>query len=296
MSKALGYLGLTVAVLLWGISFISIDILLQVMTVGEINVIRFILSNGVLWLIHFARMKKMSFHRKDLPLVALAGILGTAGYYYFENLGLTYISPGMVSIVTGAIPIITLVVAMLFFGKKTPFKNIFLVFLSFGGIVVLMKPWGEAGMTNVSGVGVVMLANVFWALYTLFNEGLNRKYDKLQLLTLQYSFGMVAFLGFYFYGLSSHPERQMLDLSLVLGSEKMIGHLVFVCIFVSVGAYFFYNYALAHIGVMISALFINVVPVVTLIISVGIGYEPLTFNKIVGCLMVVVAIFFIDDI
>lgn len=296
MSKALGYIGLTVAVLLWGFSFISLDVLLQVMTVSELNMLRFLMSTPLLWLLHFIRGKALTIEERDLPMIALAGLFGTAGYYYFESMGLAHISPGMVSVVTGAIPVTTLVIAMLFFGKKTKFKNIGLVMISFAGIVIMMNPLGKAGVNNGLGVGLVMIANTAWALYTLLNEGFSRRYDKLQLLTVQYTFGMVAFTGFYLYELGTHPKQSLPDFRAMLASGETLGHLIFICLFVAIGAYFFYNYALAHIGVMISALFINVVPVVTLVISVAIGYEVLTFNKVMGCLLVVIAIFFIDDI
>lgn len=296
MSKLVAYIGLGIAVLIWGISFISIDIVLHTLTVSELNIVRFTIVNMVLWIIQWIRPYKLKIQVKDMPLITLAGILGTAGYYYFENLSLTMISPGIVSVVTGAIPITTLVIAMLFFGKKTRFRNISFICLSFIGIIILMNPFSGGESSGAMGVSVVMLANVFWSLYTLFNEHLNRKYDKLQLLTVQYTAGMIAFYCFYLHELSEYPDLEPVKIATIVGDPTVFGHVIFICIFASIVAYFFYNYALAHLSVMISALFINVVPVVTLIVSVGFGYETLDFSKVMGCLFVVIAIFFIEDI
>lgn len=296
MKKAIAFIGLTLAVLLWAVSFISLDIILKKFTVAELNIIRFLVVNLILWLVQALRNKKMTFDQRDLPMVFVAGVFGTAGYYYFENMGLNYCSPGIVGIVTGAIPMTTLVIAMLFFGKKTRFKNIFLVGLSFTGVLILMAPNQEAVGANPVGVGVVMVANVFWALYTLFNEGFNKKYDKLQLLTVQYTSGMVALFAFYLYELSKNPEMQILTMDRILEDSLIFGHILFVSVFVSILAYFFYNYALSHIGVMITALFINIIPVLTIVISASIQYETLTFTKVLGSLLVVIAVFFIDDI
>lgn len=296
MSKTLSYVGLVLAVLLWGVSFISVAIILEQLSVSELNIVRFVLANGVLWLIQLIRPVKMSFRPKDLPLIILAGVLGTAGYYYFEHLGLVMVGADLVSLVSGSIPIITLVIAILLFKKKTKFKNIFLVLISFGGMALLIQPGLQTSSSDAIGIGLVMVANIFWVLYTLFNETLNKKYDILQLLTLQYTAGMTAFIGFYLYELSTNPTLKMLTLNRISEESNVLGHLIFVSIFVSVGAYFLYNYALAHLGVMISALFINVVPVVTLIVSIAVGLEVLTFNRVAGCLLVVIAIFFIDDI
>lgn len=296
MTKILTFVGLVIAVLVWGVSFISIDIALEDLSVNEINIIRFTISTAILWLIQLIRGKKIVIRGKDFWIASVAGIFGTAGYYYFENTGLLHISPGMVSVVTGAIPITTLVIAMLFFKKKTKFRNIFLIFLSFTGILVLMNPFSAEGQTNMLGVGLVMLANIFWSLYTLMNERLNKTYDKLQLLTIHFTAGLIAFYGFYFYDLSVNVQNRFLDVQKLIANANLMGHVIFIAIFASIVAYFLYNYAVDHLGVMISALFINVIPVITLIVSTMMGVEVLSFNKVMGCIMVVIAIFFIEDI
>ncbi len=125
---------------IWSISFVSIDISLEYISAMEINIMRFIIAVVFLWLVHLIRDVKMNFDKKDHIRIAFSGIFGTAGYYFFENISLTYISPSVVSIVTGAIPIMTLIVAMLFLGKKTKFRNIFFIMLSFVGIAILTGP------------------------------------------------------------------------------------------------------------------------------------------------------------
>ena len=297
MVNVTAFIGLVFAVLLWGISFISIDVALLHITVMELNIVRFMVAVVVLWIIQWIRPKAFWIEKKDMPKMILAGVSGTAGYYYFENLALTMISPGMTSIVTGAIPVTTIIIAILFFGKRTRFKNIFMVGLSFVGVLVLMNPFSlETSQAVIKGVWTVMLANVFWSFYSLMNEGYNKKYDKLQVLTFQYTAGFVALFSTYLYDLSVNPEKEILDLGRILGNDTLVGHLIFICVFVSIGAYFFYNFALDHLGVMITALFINVVPVITMIISVGLSIETWTFNKVTGCWLVVVDIFFIEDI
>lgn len=296
MTKSLSYIGLSLAVLLWGISFISVAIILEHLSVSELNIVRLLLSTAMLWLVELLRPKKMAFKAKDLPIIFLSGLLGTAGYYYFTNIGSILLSPDVISLVSGGIPVITLVVAIILFRKKTNFKNIFLVLVSFCGMAVLMNPWAEHTITNGRGIGVVLVGNLFWSLYTLLNEPLDRKYDVLQLLTLQYTAGLVVFSGYYFYELIRNPKIEMLTFAKVAAHSNVLGHLIFVALFVSIGTYYLYNYALVHLGVMISALFINVVPVMTLLVSIALGFQVLTFHQVAGTLLVVIAIFFIDDL
>lgn len=295
MKKLLAYLGLFAAVTIWSISFVSIDICLDYISAMEVNIIRFFLASLFLWVVYLLRGVKMAFDRKDHFRIAVAGIFGTTGYYFFENISLEYISPATVSIVTGAIPIMTLIVAMLFMGKKTRFRNIFFIMISFVGIIVLTNP--EPGQVDSStfGIGLVFMANLCWVIYTLVNEPLNHKYDKLNLLTIQIFYGAIVYGIIYSFQVAE-GNAGMLNLNEVLSNGELVYQLIFLAIMSSCVAYFLYNYALQKVGVTLSALFINVIPVATLLISIAIGHETFTFNKTIGCLLVVVAVYMIDDI
>lgn len=296
LSKLLAYFGLGVAIFIWSISFISINQVLKHITVNELNIARFLMVNAVLWTIQVIRPLKLQIASRDYPLIFMAGVFGTAGYYYFENVALMYTTPGIVSAVTGAMPITTLMIAMLLFGKKTRFRNILLICLSFFGVILLMAPLSGQDQSNAKGIMMVLVANVFWALYVLINDKLDHSYDRLQLLTLHYTSGMVAFLGFYITDLALHPDQSLPNISVMLDDATVVDNLLFVVFLASVVAYLLYNIAIVHIGVIMSALAINVIPVLSLIISVGVGSEVLNFSKVMGCLFVVVAIFFIDDL
>lgn len=295
MSKLLAYIGLGIAVIIWGMSFVSVDILLEYLTPLETNVLRFTFSSLILWMMVLLRNKRMGFLHKDIPVIMIAGAFGTAGYYFFENIGLLYLSPATVSIINGTIPIITIVIAMLFMGKKTKFRNLFLIGLSFAGIWVLSGGTSQGLDGQGKGLFLVMMGNLLWVLYTLFNERLNRAYDKLNLLAVQMTCGTVVIIAIYLMDLAMNPTKSSLDPALVM-STQVLGQMIFLTIFGTVLTYYLYNHAIEVIGVTISALFINVIPVVTLVLSVATMRESFSFDKIMGGLMVVIAVFFIEDL
>jgi drug/metabolite transporter (DMT)-like permease len=295
MRKLLAYIGLIVAVTIWSLSFISIDLCLDYMTVNEVNILRFTFSTALLWTLYFLRRQKLNFKKWDIPRIAISGIFGTAAYYYFESIGLDYVSPSNVSIITAAIPMMTLVIAMLFMSKKTRFRNIFLIGISFVGIVILADPKSTEIQSNYIGIGIVLIANICWVIYTILNERLTHKYDLLNLLTLQVTFGTMTF--YFLYGVQiqlGHVE--FMDLTLIFDNGRLVMNLLFLSVLASVLAYHLYNYALRTVGVTLSALFINVIPVVTLLVSVSVGQETLSFSKIIGCLLVVLAVYLIEDV
>lgn len=295
MSKLLAYLGLFISVTIWSASFVAIEICLAYMSPLEVNVVRFALGSLILWGIYLLRGNKMAFEKKDQFKIAMAGVFGTAGYYHLAKLSMTLISPSMMNIATGAIPMITLIIAMLFFGKRTRFRNIFFIAMSFVGIIILTNPFTTEVSGSTMGIGLAIAGNVCWVIYTLVNEPLVAKYDKLNLLTLQMSYGAVALISIYWYQVAT-DQVLLLDTAAVLLKDDVIVYLGFITVFASIIAYHFYNYALEKVGVTLSALFINVIPVTSLIISVASGTGVLTFNKIVGCTLVVLAVYLIEDI
>lgn len=295
MQKFVAYIGLVVAVVIWSISFVSIDICLEYITASEVNVIRFAIASSILVVVFLLRGKKMKFRKKDLPKILLSGVFGTAAYYYFENISLDYISPAMVSIVTGAIPVMTLAIAMLVMGKRTKFRNIFFIMVSFSGIIVLTNPFSSVVSSNLSGIGLVLCANLSWVIYTLINEKLNQEYDKLNLLTIQMFFGTITFFIIYLVEIRL-GKAVIVDISKIITNGPLVMHLLFLGALSSIVAYYLYNNALHIVGVTVSALFINIIPVATLLFSVVMKQETLSFNKVIGCVMVVSAVYFIEDI
>ena len=296
LMKVLTYMAIGLAIILWSLSFPLLDFLLEHMTVMELNVIRFIMVTFILWPIQWVRPKKMTFASGDFLLIFITGIFGTASYSWLVTLGLTSLSPSMVGLATGAIPVTTLILALLFFQKKTPFRNMFLVFLSFMGVIIIMSPWQQGQLIQGVGIWQVLLANVFWAFYILLNRQFCQKYDKLQLLTVQFSAGTAMVLVYYLYVLSGNPEIRLMNISEVLERSDVLATMLAVVLLVSIVGYLLFNHIVVEAGAIMSVLGINVIPVVMLMIGVSLGLEMLTFNKVVGSVLVVTAMFFIDDI
>lgn len=140
------------------------------------------------------------------------------------------------------------------------------------------------------------MANLCWVIYTLINEPLNHKYDKLNLLTIQVFYGTVVFVVVYMIQILTGQVELINVGKIMANSELVFFQLIYLSIMSTVVAYFLYNYALQKVGVTLSALFINVIPVATLLISVAVGHEALSFSKSIGCLLVVVAVYMIEDI
>ena len=293
MKKTMAFLALSISVFLWGLNFVAIHQILTVLSPLETNVVRFSGAALLLWLVQLVRSEHQTIKRKDMPKLMLAGCIGTAAYYSCVNGALLYVTPGVAGIASGAIPVITVIVSMLFLGMKTKFRNVALIGLSFAGIWILGGY--DPGSVSLKGMTLIMIGNLMFVIYSLIHERLEPSYDGLKVLAWEVTFGAVIIWCVYLYQLSLDPSVPIIALNDLIQSPKVVGNMIFLSVFGTVLTYYLYNMAIKEIGATMTALFINVIPVVAIIASVISGVDVLTFESVVGGLMIVTAVFFLEE-
>ena len=104
-----GHLTAIFTIFLWGMTFISTKILLQVWPPVIILFLRFVIGFIALWLIK-PQMLHNTTWRQELTFMT-AGICGITLYYLLENVALTYTQAANVSVIISAAPFFTLLVS-----------------------------------------------------------------------------------------------------------------------------------------------------------------------------------------
>jgi drug/metabolite transporter (DMT)-like permease len=195
-----------------------------------------------------------------MPLLAGAGLSGVTFYFLCENNGVALVTVSEASITIGAIPVITLLAERIF-GKV---KHIALrrwlgTALSIAGV------WLVAGTAfSVSGniLGYLYMggAALCWVVYCFLTRPLFTRCSQIHIVFWQSVFG---FLGFIPFALAEAPRWIMPGA--IAPSLPVMFHVIFLGIFCSAISYWFYANSLQVLGVAISAIFINFIPVVTAI-------------------------------
>ena len=96
-------------VLFWGFSFISIKVAVAVLPPMTLGAFRFALAVIILFFIKRRIAPEERIQKKDIPLLAGAGITGVTLYFFFENNGVALIPASEASIFVGSIPVITMI-------------------------------------------------------------------------------------------------------------------------------------------------------------------------------------------
>lgn len=282
----IGNLGMLVTVLFWGISFINVKIVLGEIPPVTIALIRFAIASLLLGMI-FARMEPgTKVEKKDLPMMALAGIMGITMYFYFENNGIKLTTAANAALIVAFVPLITILLDVLFFHSRASWLKVVGVGIAVTGTYFSITANGQISLssTNFKGNMFMVCAMLVWAFYTLANKSLQRKYSGLCLTTYQTIFGTVFMVPLV---LPEMKEWKMFSL-------LSLGHILFLAVCCSVLGYWFYMYSLKHLDVTVTTIYLNLVPVV----GVAGGYlflqESVLPIQMIGGVLTLLAIFVVN--
>jgi drug/metabolite transporter (DMT)-like permease len=252
-TPVLPILAIFMTVLLWGLSYPVTKALLAHLLPVEIAFFRFTLAALFLLAINFWR-KPQAVEKKDYVRLAAGGAVGIPLYFIFENNGINLTTAGMASMIIATIPVLNALAGVLFLKERSTPRRWAGVFLSFLGVYLIVSfglnlPGG--GSDTLRGNMLMLLAAFTWVAFTRINAPLLKKYDSPTVNLYQISIGatLLALLA-----LPGGVNVQAFSWQVVIS-------LLYLGLFCSALAYFFYMYALKNLGATPVTTFINLIPV-----------------------------------
>lgn len=273
---------ISLVMILWGLSFLSIKVTVVVLSPMGLALVRFVIASVILAILLKIREPEAKLLPKDIPLMAFSGIIGITVYFYFENNGVKYTTASTASIIIATIPAFTVLSDYLFCGNRLTVIKTAGVLLSFFGVYLIVRDSGQLSFASefFKGNLLMMGAACAWVVYSLVTRPLAGRYSMLAITTYQTVFGTLAILPFAFL---ENNKWNMID-------GKIIINIVFLGVFCSAVGYYIYVYAMDRLGVDTASLFINFIPVVTVVSSYFILGEKITPAQALGGAIIIVAV------
>jgi drug/metabolite transporter (DMT)-like permease len=289
-------LSIIACVFLWGFSFISIKESLPVFPPMTLGAVRFTIAITVLFFIYrFSsewQSKRMQAEEKknankrfksDIPLLIGSGFSGVTFYFFFENNGVARVTASEASIITAAIPVLTMIAdwfaAKLSSHDNAPhlgWKSWLGAFISIAGVALVA---GVSFLLSGSISGYVYMggAALCWVAYSLLTRPLfDRKRSRLYIVFWQNFFGFLGLLPFAMLEYKSWGNPTL----------KVMLHVIFLALGCSALGYWLYAHAMEVLGVSTTSVFINLIPVVTVIAGFIVLHERLTLLQGAGAVLV----------
>jgi drug/metabolite transporter (DMT)-like permease len=229
--------------------------------------------------------------RRDLPFLAASGLAGVTFYFFFENNGVALVTASEASIIVAAIPVLTMTVEWLAskIQHRTPAdtpirpgqRQWLGALISITG-VILVAGVSLAISGSITGYLYMGGAALCWVAYgfltkPLFDQGRSQIY----IVFWQNFFG---FLGFLPFAMLEHQRWGTPTLPVIF-------HVLFLAVFCSALGYWLYAHAIKTMGVSISSIFINLIPVVTVIAGFFFLRERLTGLQWAGAALVLTGVY-----
>lgn len=280
---SISILAIVAASIIWGISFLSIKMAVSEIRPIMLAFLRFSIAAIVLLFLIFIRKKSLHIQKKDVPRFIFSGFLGITAYYGFQNHGILRLPAATAALIVGSIPIFALLIDRIFWGHKMGLAKILAVGLSFAGVYLTLNLTGQ-GTLDWIGVLCMFGAVLTWIFFCFFTTPLYNDYDQLVIVFYQTIFGSVLFLPLIF----------LEGLSPIHWTGALLGHVVFLGAICSGIGYFLYIYALKDLGIAKASLFLNLLPLVTILSSALVLKEHMNLRQMAGAILILVSVFMVS--
>lgn len=285
-AKVLANLAMLVTVTLWGMSFVSIKLAVSEVPPVTLALLRFLIASTILFLILKKVEPTAKLQRHDLKKMMLAGFLGITLYFFFENTGVRLTTASSASLITSIIPIIAITMDIIVFKTKVPLIQIIGILVAMCGAYLSITANGQINFSSETFIGnlYVVGAMLSWTGYTLLNKSFKGKYSGLFLTTYQTLFGTLFLLPLSFF---EHNQWHVFSL-------HALGNILYLAICCSALGYFLYIYALSHLDVTITTLYLNLMSIVGVIGGCFILSETVFPAQLLGGIMIIISIVMIN--
>ncbi len=226
----------------------------------------------------------MAVRRERVPLLRHAraylplGLVGIAGFNIFFFFGLQTTSPVNGALIQATNPLVAALLAALFLGERPGRRQMLAFPVALAGVAVVVLG-GGAGLTPSPGDTLIMAANLCWAAYTVMARRLMPPVSGMANTAALMVVGAVAL------GLAA----LVMGVPLAVPGPAAAGAVLAMGLGGTVLSYLFFNAALAKLGVGRTALFLNLVPVVAMVIAALTGTPP-TLLQVAGGLVTIGAV------
>ncbi len=274
-SQSLGHLAASFTILLWGATFISTKVLLEMFTPVEILVVRFVLGYLALW-VAAPRFLLLRERREEMWFAA-AGATGIALYYFLENIALVYSSASNVGITVSTAPFFTALLVPVFMKGKAVIPLRFYVgfIVALSGIALITLSESTLSFSPF-GDFLALLAALAWAVYShLLRIVFSFSYPTILVTRRIFGYGILCMLPIWLW------EDHAVALSAIFDPVNF-GNFLFLGLGASACCFATWNYAVKVMGPVKTGVYIYATPVVTAILAILILHEPFTWLSACG--------------
>jgi drug/metabolite transporter (DMT)-like permease len=266
------------AVGLWGGSFAAMRFVLQTLNPWSVMWLRMVIPM-VLLLPLAGRLKHFQYRCGDWKLLIPMVLFQPCLYFLLESNALRMTTSSQAGVIAAFVPLMVTIGAYLLLAEPVNRRSIWGLAFSMAGVAGLTLMQGDRSQAANPILGNILelCAMGCAAANMLVIKKLSMRYNAWTLTALQVAAGAVFFLpGLWF----------LIQDRAILFTPDLIRTILFLSIFVTLGAFGLYNWGMSRIPAGKASVFINLVPVIALAIGWLVMGEVLTAAQWMAALAV----------
>lgn len=279
----LGHMVALLTIFIWGTTFISTKLLLDVFTPIEVLFFRFCIGYVCL-LLAFPHSFKCVNWQQEAHFVG-AGLCGVTLYFLFENIALTYTFASNVGVLVAVSPFLTAILAHVFLKGEALTARFFVGFaVAIAGIILISFNGNVVLQLNPLGDILAILAAAAWAIYSILLRKISRfGFPTIACTRRVFFYGIILMLpALFLFDFHWGWERFSVPFNL--------GNILFLGVGASAICFASWSWSIKILGAIKASVYIYLVPVVTVVTAALILRENITPLAMLGTALTLVGL------
>ncbi|WFD09860.1 DMT family transporter [Tepidibacter hydrothermalis] len=274
-----------IATVFWSGAFIAGKFSVAEFPVFSLTFFRFFFAVIATFAIMIKKGENYRIEKADIFLFVQLGIIGMVGYHVFFFLALKYTTAVNSSLIAATNPIITTVLAFVFFKENIKLKNIISILVSFLGVILIITNGNLKLLANFKfniGDLLMIIAVVCWATYAVISKKALKKYKPMVVTSYSFLICVISMIPFV---IMEKPWVYIPNTSI-----KGWISVLYMSIFASVIGYSIQQVSIKKIGASKTSLYVNLVPVFSMILAYFILGESISIIKLVSAMLIITGV------
>jgi drug/metabolite transporter (DMT)-like permease len=278
---------LTIAMLLWASSFIALKIAFRSYDPMVVIFGRMFLAS-VCFLFFIKKFQNIGFRMQDLKYILFMAFCEPCLYFIFEAKAIENTTASQAGMITAMLPLLVAMAAGFFLKEKLNRQTWFGFLLAIAGAF-----WLSIGAESSQSAPRPALGNFYEFIamvcatgYTVTLKRLTGRYSPFLMTAVQAFVGSLFFFPFLFF-----PGTQLPTTIDPVASMAII----YLGIVITIGAYGLYNFGVSRIPASQASIFVNLIPVFTVILGWLILDERFTATQYLASLLVISGVFICQE-
>ena len=272
--------------LAWAGSFVVVNSATEEIDPISLGFLRFVVATPLFMIYLFISKRNLFLPRKELPSLIVLGLTGVTFLYVLQFTGIHLTNASTASVLINTNVLFIALLSVLFFKESLGIRKISGISLSFLGVLIIIffnNSLEEFSTDNLFLFGslLIILCAFCWAIYSVLGKRLLKTYDIYTVTTNALVVGTILYIPFVSFSII--PTLQQITWASWMA-------VLYLAVFCTLFAYSGWYYALKHTEASKAAVFLNMIPLFTIIMSFLLG-ESITVFFLAGAILIIYGVY-----